>query len=108
MKTHNPFIGGVPDCWYSGPRGDMWVEYKFIVLPKRDSTIIKADLSELQKEWLTGRTREGRRCRVIIGCKEGGVILEDWTKEIRTSEFKSLLQTRKEIAEYIANQCLYL
>ena len=106
MKTHNPFIGGVPDVWYSGPTGDLWVEYKFIVLPKRDSTIIKVDLSALQEEWLTERDREGRCCRVIIGCKEGGVILKDWSKEIRTGEFKSLLQTRKEIAEHITSNCL--
>lgn len=106
MKTHNPFVGGVPDVWYSGPRGDMWVEYKFIVLPKRDDTLIKIGLSELQKDWITGRNEEGRCCRIIIGCKEGGVMLEDWAKDISTRTFKSLLVSRKKLAESIIMRCL--
>jgi hypothetical protein len=106
MKTHNPFVAGVPDVWYSGPRGDMWVEYKFIVLPKRDNTLINIGLSELQKDWLRERDREGRCCRVIVGCKEGGVMLKDWTKEICNKTFKSLLVSRKKLADSIIMRCL--
>jgi hypothetical protein len=106
MKLNNPFIGGVPDCWYSGKSGDMWIEYKFVVLPKRDDTLIKIELSELQKEWLTHRFFEGRNVGVIVGCKEGGVVLSDWLTPIRTDEFRKQLLTRKELAWAIEAVCL--
>lgn len=108
MKTHNPFIGGVPDVWYSGRKADLWIEYKFIVLPKRDSTLIKIDLSGLQTDWLRQRHTEGRNVGVIVGCKEGGLLLThlDWEKEICTKTFKSLLESRKSLADSIIMRCL--
>ena len=73
MKNHNQYNGGIPDVWYSGPTGDLWIEYKFIVIPKRDDTPINVNLSELQKDWLAARHDEGRRVGVIVGSKNGGV-----------------------------------
>lgn len=108
MKTHNPFIGGVPDVWYSGPTGDLWVEYKFIVLPKRGTTVIRPDLSGLQSDWLRERYNEGRNVAVIIGCKEGGVLATNlwWEKEMTTSWFKMQLMSRKLLANWICGKCL--
>ena len=43
MKNHNEYVGGVFDCWYSGKGDsstDLWIEYKFVVLPKRDATLV--------------------------------------------------------------------
>lgn len=108
MKTHNPFIGGVPDVWYSGPTGDLWVEYKFIVLPKRDTTVIRPDLSGLQSDWLRERYEEGRNVAVIVGCKEGGVVATSlwWEKEMTTGWFKAQLMSRKLLADWISARCL--
>lgn len=105
MKNHNPYVGGVPDVWYSGMRADLWVEYKFIVIPKRDRTMIEPDLTGLQKDWLMERDREGRSCKVIVGCKEGGVIWKDWTQPLSTKSFREQLITRKDIARYITFHC---
>lgn len=107
MKTHNPYIGGVPDMWYSGKQ-DLWIEYKFIVLPKRDSTMIKIELSGLQLDWLKNRHREGRRVQVIVGCKEGGVFFKNlsWEKPIPTKVFRTLLLTRRCIADTIKHTCM--
>ena len=78
MKNHNPYTGGVPDCWYSGKGGDLWVEYKWLpVIPKNANIRPKALLSPLQSAWLDGRHEEERSVCVIIGCPEGGVILND-------------------------------
>lgn len=111
LKNHNQFNGGIADCWYSG-KLDLWVEYKFIALPKRDSTVIDlvADkdppLSALQQDWLAAREAEGRNVWVIVGCKEGGVIFpsaSDWRTPLAAGDFKCQLDTRKGIAQRIAN-----
>lgn len=55
---------GVPDCWYSGNGGDVWVEYKY--QDARPYT-----LSRLQNDWLTSRHNEGRRCWLVVGTPDG-------------------------------------
>ena len=106
-KMSNPYTSGTADFWYSGKKADLWVEYKFIVLPKREDTLIIPDLSHLQLEWLDSRYDEGRNVAVIVGCKEGGVIYREgfWDKSYITEVFKSLLLSRKTIAEFILNLC---
>jgi len=109
MKNHNQYNGGIADVWYSGTRADLWVEYKFIVLPKRDETVIDITagktpmLSSLQQDWIQGRVSEGRNVGVIIGCKEGGVWLPSlaWDNPLKTAEFKNRLQSRSELAAVI-------
>jgi hypothetical protein len=101
-KMNNPFRGGTWDFWFSGKR-DLWVEYKFVVLPKRESTLVDVTLSSLQIDWGAGRSAEGRNIAVIVGCKEGGVILcnQDWTQPIPCSSFRGRLQSRAAIAHWI-------
>lgn len=109
-KMSNPFSGGTADSWYSGKRADLWIEWKFIALPKRDTTLIQVGnlLSPLQLYWLAGRMNEGRNVRVVIGCKEGGVILSDrqWEYAWRTDDFRALLRSRQDIARFIREQCI--
>jgi hypothetical protein len=53
---------GVPDCWYSGIKGDLWVEYKF----QPALRVVTPALTELQKAWLNGRYEEGRNVAVVV------------------------------------------
>lgn len=103
MKNHNQYNGGIPDVWYSGPAGDLWIEYKFIVIPKRPETIIRIELSELQKNWLTSRHSEGRRVAVIVGAKEGGVWFDgvDWVHEYSAGDFRKRMNSRNDLAHRI-------
>jgi hypothetical protein len=103
MHTHNPYIGGIPDMWYSGVLADIWIEYKFVILPKKLTTLITPTLSPLQLEWLTDRHDEGRKCSVIVGCKEGGVILDhkEWEASISAERFMQRLLSRQDIASWI-------
>jgi hypothetical protein len=104
-KMHNPYRSGTADVWYSGDK-DMWVEYKFLpALPKRLDTPVTLDLSENQKIWLKSRHREGRTVAVICGCKTGGVVFEalSWDRQVLTSEFLSLIQTRQQIAQWLTS-----
>lgn len=106
MKLHNPYISGPADCWYSAKR-DAWIEYKFIVLPKRADTLIVPDLSDLQMDWCGSRLNEGRNVFVIVGCREGGVVLRDpklWKGGLSQSAFLSQLQARGDLARLITKE----
>ena len=105
MKNHNEFNGGIADCWYDGPLGDLWVEYKFVVLPKRDDTLVRIELSELQMQWLRERKFNGRNVVVVVGCKEGGVWLDHprkWEVGYSAQTFRDIIEPRQEIADRIA------
>ena len=101
-KMCNPYSSGTADVWYSG-NADIWVEYKFIKVPARDATPVQAELSELQKDWLRGRHKEGRKVFVVIGCKDGGVILSnlDWEKPMPAADFKKRTMSRHAVAAWI-------
>jgi len=110
MKTHNPYVGGIPDMWYSANLSDLWVEYKYLPLvPQRGIVNGKRiDLSVLQGDWLANRYKEGRNVAVIIGVPIGGVIMCDleWEKGISPVEFKARIQPRPAIADWIARKTL--
>lgn len=109
MKNHNEYVGGVADSWYSGQVGDLWIEYKFIVIPKRPTTLIVPALSSLQKVWCRDRWREGRDVNVIVGSKEGGFIFDcpyEWEFGCTTETFKELMRTRKQLAAYIESRTI--
>ncbi len=103
MKNNNVYTAGIWDCWYSGTRDDLWVEYKFVVLPKRGETLVSIELSALQKDWGKDRMHEGRNLVVIVGCKEGGVIFENfgWEADITAAAFRSRLMPRAALAAWI-------
>lgn len=106
MKNHNEYNAGIFDVWYSGLKRDLWVEYKFVVVPKLDDTLINPDLSSLQLQWGDDRVAEGRNCMVIVGCggaKGGGVIFHPkaWSHPVSTSWFRMYLKSRRELANYI-------
>lgn len=104
-KMSNPYRSGGADDWYSGSKGDLWIEYKFIkALPARSTTRIVPNLSPLQIEWCRDRFEEGRTVRVIVGCPTGGVIFNspsDWEAGVTTGEFKGRLVARQELAKTI-------
>lgn len=103
MKLHNAFLSGPADSWYSGPSSDLWVEWKYLVLPKRSSTLVKAALTPLQEAWLRDRHLEGRNIAVIVGCPEGGVIFRDlsWETPLECGAYRTRLQPRKDLAAWI-------
>jgi hypothetical protein len=106
MKTHNPYLSGPADVWYSGRGGDLWVEYKFEVLPKRATTLVQPGLSALQTDWLRARHGEGRNVAVIVGCREGGVIYRalEWEAAMPLAQFRARLQDRAALAAFITAQ----
>lgn len=107
MKNHNAYVGGIPDVWYSGPKSDLWIEYKFIKSRNPRNQVVP-DLSKLQLRWITGRNRDGRSVWVVIGNPDGGVILTDVQEMqdgISAFEFLDRLKSRKELALTIQQFC---
>jgi len=110
MKNHNAFNGGIADVWYSGRVADLWTEYKFLELPKRDSVVVdfrdvakKYSLSALQQKWLRDRFKEGRNVSVIIGTPAGGIWLpaDEWDCSFHAGDLRDLMKSKKDIADTI-------
>lgn len=110
VKMHNEYHAGIADVWYDS-KSDMWVEYKFLVLPVRDTTVIdltggkNPPLTPLQQEWLTARHHNGRKVGVIVGSKDGGVWFPGttWKQPLTAGEFRLRLISRKELALLIVD-----
>jgi hypothetical protein len=104
-KNNNPYRSGTADVWYSGNRGDLWVEYKYIERIPRSSAILP-DLTPRQRRWLNNRHDEGRNIAVILGTPDGGVIYrnKDWIKPLSDEQMIQNLVTRTEISRWIYEQ----
>jgi hypothetical protein len=105
VKTHNPYIAGIADEWYSGRARDLWVEYKFVPkLPVRANLV--PSLSAQQLDWCTERRKEGRDVIVIVGCRLGGIIFADpltWSAGLPPDQHAVL--PRPAIADAIVSHC---
>jgi hypothetical protein len=110
-KMNNPYRGGTPDVYYEGNRNCLWVEYKFILVPARDTSFILPELSDLQKHWLRRCHANTGRARVVIGCKAGGVMMQhpdQWEDYTTVRDFKDALLDRKALGAMIDALCLTL
>jgi hypothetical protein len=76
-KIHDTYTGGVPDAFYMGPAGSLWVEYKYVTLPKRSTTVVTFGLSQLQIAWLTKAQMCGQLAVVIVGYERSAVVVTD-------------------------------
>lgn len=111
LKVHTSYTNGVADSWYSGSRGDLWVEWKYLKRLPRSLDLCSGKqpiLSQLQQDWLTCRHNEGRHVAVIVGIAQGGVIFPGllWKRVIEGSDFLSFLRSKKQIADWITQQCV--
>jgi len=77
-KIADKYQGGVPDTYYSGPSGYMYIEYKYIQnIPKRSTTKIKVALTELQRSWLRRAQSHNHLAYTVIGSPAGVYIITD-------------------------------
>ncbi|GIV03836.1 MAG: hypothetical protein KatS3mg015_2666 [Fimbriimonadales bacterium] len=104
-KMNNPWRTGTADVWYSGERGDLWVEYKYIERIPRSAEILP-DLTPRQKRWLNNRFDEGRNVAVVLGTPTGGVIYrnKEWMRPLDHVTLAGLIVPRDEIARWIFSQ----
>lgn len=103
LKVNMPLAGGIPDVYYSGDGGDMWVEYKYDPRAGMGVRFVQPNLSPLQTRWLNQRWKEGRQVAVILGCETGVMIYQHgkWTVPMAPSFFQSNLVSEQEAANFI-------
>jgi len=107
MKNNNPFLAGIPDCWYSGILDDLWVEYKYLAIETPRVTVVP-DLSQQQLHWIKTRRDEGREIWVVVGYKKGVVMFRHMTdieQGISPELFIERTISRKELADEITAYC---
>jgi len=101
------YHAGVPDHYYSGLGGDLWVEYKYFPTDRAHFDLLRPaktpKLTRQQQHWLDSRYEEGRSVWVVVGMPSGGVILinKEWLEPVIVEH----LYTREEIAREILKVC---
>ena len=101
--------GGVPDCFYSGPAGHCFVEYKFKKeLPKRDTTLINFNLSAQQAIWLIERNKQSVPCYLVLAVGNLVVMTQDFEKANKylTSEFLEDSMTFEDFVAKLTKMCV--
>jgi hypothetical protein len=100
-KINDRFTNGVPDAWYCGDAGHLFVEYKYVELPSRPHTLVKANLSKNQLQWLLDRHAQNVPVAVVVGSPDGAY----WAENIQNiysgiplTQFLDFCLTPKEIA----------
>lgn len=100
LKMNLRFAAGVPDCWLSGSKGDLWLELKYLktLPPIVDPAKL---LSELQKDWLRSRHAEGRFVGVLIGSSDGHFYFPSlsWQTSVSRGSFRMNAKNTSEIAK---------
>lgn len=109
LKLSLPYTAGVPDAWYSGCGGDLWVEYKYLKRIPREVDLIGGKdpiITRLQQAWLAKRFGENRQVGVIVGCEGGGVVYPDldWQELLPKAEFESRIWPRSQLAAWIVRR----
>ncbi len=113
-KINDNFQGGVADAYYSGNRGDLWVEYKYLSRPpKRDTTVLKTCLTDQQRHWLKNRQNEGRNVALVIGITappelkgHDNLIVTNLDENITLSDFNNSGIDKRGVAGYIIDHTL--
>ena len=104
LKLNCAFARGVPDCYYSGSKSDLWNEHKYFkILPPVIDLTKPTITSMLQQTWLIGRHKEGRNVAMVIGSVEGHLLLKglEWQIPIPRDVFRSRMKTKKELAREV-------
>jgi len=103
-KIQDTWHRGVADCYYSGPKGDLWVEYKSQTRTKL--TAMRPRLSSLQLAWINKQSGFGRTVWVVVLTDDGHFILKDpadWERGISPGAVG--LSSYKKVAAEITEHC---
>lgn len=109
----NPYRGGTPDSYYESVSNQIWIEYKWVSRIPKELNLThsksKPCLSQLQQRWLRRAHENGVPIAVIVGHRNGGIILPGltWDTTLTKEDFEKLSKTRKEIAEWITHHTVH-
>jgi len=99
-KINDPYHGGVPDVYYSGPAGLCFVEYKYKPkLPAKDTSKIDFGLSKQQELWLTRQANHQVSVYVLAGCEDKVVQLSHNFGRVNKYTKETFLQEAMDIKQ---------
>lgn len=102
LKLNLRFVKGVPDCWLSGSKRDIWLELKYV---KPTPPVIRPEklLTTLQQDWLIQRHDEGRWVGALIGSPDGHLFFPglSWQCEISREDFVARAVKTSEAADQL-------
>lgn len=106
MTSASLTYNGTPDCYYDGPKSDLWVEYKRVDHLPRDGILIP-ECTDLQKRWLARRWQNGKNAKVIVGLPTRHALKFEypaqWEAGMRLVDARNL--SYDEIAKWICDFC---
>jgi len=107
-KIHDAYHGGVPDAYYSGPAGCMFIEYKYHrKMPVRTTSKIATKTSSQQKLWLQRAIDHNVLAYLVIGVEDLILMTQDVQREFFTvEEFKDNACTFDEFIDKLTKICL--
>lgn len=107
-KINDPYHGGVPDTYYSGPNNHCWIEYKYKdKLPLKKTSKIKINLSQQQRLWLMRQAEHDVYTYVVFGSGDLVYVTEDFKlKEITLKEFNKNAVAFKDFIQALTKHCL--
>ena len=107
-KINDPYHGGVPDTFYSGPGGLCFVEYKYIQkLPVKGTTKIPVKLSKQQRLWIQRAYDHKLPAYIVLGSPNGVCITDNPQVEFFYLDcFLRCAVTFDEYIDRISNICL--
>ena len=90
LKLNAAYARGVPDCYYSGSKADLWNEHKRYQTLPPTIDLTRADVTSLlQQMWLRERHKEGRQVAMIVFSPKGHLLLPglSWQEPIPRDEY---------------------
>lgn len=113
-KMANPYRGGTPDEYYEGPKGILWVEYKYLekLPPKLCLTNLKGPTSvtPLQQKWLERAVANNVNACVILGFERNKVRIfrvEGLAETVTRDELLQYARPLSYAAEFIMSRTFY-
>lgn len=103
-KIHDTYAGGVPDAMYVGPTGSLWVEYKYITLPKKDNTVIDLKLSSLQRKTIKTLQDYNQDVIVVVGFDNEAAIIHNVDEKHNRTSLWTLSISRESLAKKILKE----
>ena len=107
-KINAPYHGGVPDAFYSGQANSCFIEYKYTEsLPKKESSYIKLNLSEQQRNWLKLQQNNNLFVYAVFASPGQVYVIEDFDlKQFTLKEYNERSYTFNNFIEALSSFCL--
>tara|TARA_R110000868_G_scaffold19020_1_gene82350 strand:- start:387 stop:842 length:456 start_codon:yes stop_codon:yes gene_type:complete len=87
-KIRDTYHGGVPDVYYSGTKGCIFIEYKYQkTIPLRPTSKIKTRTSQQQRHWLSTARMHNVPSFLVVGANDKILLTDKVTEDFFTQAY---------------------